>query len=150
MKWLIIGYGNTLRGDDGSGPYLIRQLRQSLPEGQVQLMDSQQLVPEMVEDILQPDIAKVLFVDVKRNQSRPCLLTPVTSPAKDRAVTHQVGPELLLFMAAELYAQRRRGWLLSLRGSHFAHSDQLSRDAKQALEKGVRLIEKLVSAGSGE
>ena len=150
MKWLIIGYGNTLRGDDGCGPCLIDQLRQLLPAGQVQLIVSQQLVPEMVEDIIQTDIAKVLFIDVKRNQSQPCLLTPLTSPVKESSVTHQVGPELLLSLAAELYAQRRRGWLLSLRGSHFAHSDQLSQDAKQALKKAFLLIGKILSTGSGE
>ncbi len=150
MKWLIIGYGNTLRGDDGSGPYLINQLRQSLPEGRAQLIDSQQLVPEMVEEIIQPDIAKVLFIDVKRNQSQLCLLTPLKSPVKESSVTHQVGPELLLSLAAELYAQRRHGWLLSLRGSHFAHSDQLSQDANQALEKALSLIRRILYAGSDE
>ncbi len=144
MKWLIIGYGNTLRGDDGSGPYLIDQLRQSLPEGRAQLIDGQQLVPEMVEEIIQPDIAKVLFIDVKRNQSQPCLLTPLKSPVKESSVTHQVGPELLLSLAAELYAQPRRGWLLSLRGNRFAHSDQLSQDANQALEKALFLIKEMI------
>ena len=37
-KTCLVGIGNSLRSDDGLGPYLIESLRAGLPEGKVDLL----------------------------------------------------------------------------------------------------------------
>ena len=142
--WLIIGYGNSLRGDDGSGPHLVKRLRQRLPESLAQYIVSHQLLPEMVEDMVQPTVTKVLFIDAQRDQRQPVVLTPLRHKDCESSTTHNFGPEALLDLADKLYQQPRPGWLLSLRGSEFNHSERFSSDTHIALEKAYLLVEKLL------
>ena len=59
---LIIGYGNPMRGDDAIGCHAARELEQHFwNDPTVEVMATQQLTPEMVDDILQRDF--VLFLD---------------------------------------------------------------------------------------
>ena len=59
---LIIGYGNLLRGDDAVGcraAYELEQLFRDDPD--VEVIASQQLTPEMADDVAGSDF--VLFLD---------------------------------------------------------------------------------------
>jgi hydrogenase maturation protease len=144
--WLIIGYGNSLRGDDGAGPYFVEQLRRRVPNSAAQFICNHQLLPEMIEDLIQPHIDKVLFIDAKRHQSKPYLMTPVTQNISEtRSITHRHGPEWLLAMAENLYGESRLGWLLTLSGTDFEHGTQLSTSAQQAIDIALPEIEMLIS-----
>src|ERR1044072_3449496 len=58
--FLVIGYGNELRGDDGVGPRVARAVQQlSLPH--VRVLVQHQLTPELAEDISRA--RAVVFVD---------------------------------------------------------------------------------------
>ncbi len=132
--WLIIGYGNSLRCDDGAGPSFVTQLRSRLPESAAQFICEHQLLPEMVEQLARPEIDKVLFVDAKRDQHPPFHFTPLCDQASEsQSVTHQYGPQWLLSMSAALYQQPRQGWLLSLRAVNLDHGEQLSTDTQNAI-----------------
>jgi hydrogenase maturation protease len=59
---LIIGYGNTLRSDDGVGPHVVREIAaQRLPD--VTCVVVHQLTPEMAAQVTLAD--QVLFVDAQ-------------------------------------------------------------------------------------
>jgi hypothetical protein len=59
---LLIGYGNELRGDDGVGPYVAREIdRRDLPG--VRTFALHQLAPELAEEIAGAD--GVIFVDAE-------------------------------------------------------------------------------------
>ncbi len=132
--WLIIGYGNSLRCDDGAGPGFVNQLRSRLPESAAQFICEHQLLPEMVEQLAHPEIDKVLFVDAKRDQQVPFLFTPLCDRAAEtQSVTHQYGPHWLLAMSATLYRQPRQAWLLSLRAVNLDHGEQFSADTRNAI-----------------
>ena len=51
MKPLVIGYGNSLRGDDGAGPYAARLLQNMNDEGGWDIVACHQLTPELAETI---------------------------------------------------------------------------------------------------
>ncbi len=57
---LVIGYGNTLRSDDGAGPFVARALEARVPAG-TRILDAHQLTPEMAIDI--SVATRVVFVD---------------------------------------------------------------------------------------
>lgn len=149
--WLVIGYGNSLRGDDGAGPYFIDLLRRRLSASGAQFIVSHQLVPELVEEMVQPHIRKVLFVDCRRNQAAPYQLTPLVPQSFDASVMHQMDPSSLLFMVEALYQQTRRGWLLSLTGVEFEHTEELSLLTRSATEDAFYIVRQILtsSANSG-
>ena len=53
MAFLIIGYGNTLRGDDGAGRRVVEALADTLPPGAA--VSLHQLTPEWAETISHVD-----------------------------------------------------------------------------------------------
>lgn len=136
--WLIIGYGNPLRGDDAAGPALATQLRDQLAADRARILVVHQLTPELVLELVKPEIAGVLFLDAKRLQGNDLKLVPLTAELDPNASCgHQVSPQLLLGCAEHLYSCQRPGWLLTLRGVDFAFGEELSATATASLAKAV-------------
>ena len=49
-KWLVIGYGNELRGDDGAGIMVARRIAENPPPG-VRSIVARQLTPELADEL---------------------------------------------------------------------------------------------------
>jgi hydrogenase maturation protease len=144
--WLIIGYGNSLRGDDAAGPTFVEALRRNVPDAPARFLCSHQILPEMVEELIQPQIARVLFVDAQRQQA-PYLISPMAAEIPtQRSITHRHDPQWLLAMAEKLYNQPRQGVMLTLAAINFEHGDPLSATTKDAIELALPVIEKLMTA----
>jgi hydrogenase maturation protease len=140
--WLIIGYGNRLREDDGAGPALAELLEKQLCTDQVRVLTAQQLVPELVEELVQPDVDQVLFIDVRRDQANEFCFTPLdTQKIAGCGFGHQQQPETLLFTAQKLYSRSLPGWLLTLPGSSFSFGEQFSSKTRDALDKAPAAIQ---------
>ena len=141
--WLIIGYGNRLRGDDGAGPLLAEKLAGHFSAEQAKVIISHQLTPELALEIAAPEIQQVLFIDAKRQQAVASAITPL-SPDATVSCGHQMPPQLLLQLAAQLYQRPCAGWLLTIAGQQFAFTEQLSDYAKQnsrhAFEQAMSII----------
>ena len=100
---LIIGYGNLVRGDDAVGcraAYELEQLFCDDPD--VKVIASQQLTPEMAEDVAESNF--VLFLDAAVGEEpgtvRRTRVTPEPGPT---GFTHQLTPSALLSAAEQLY-----------------------------------------------
>lgn len=143
--WLIIGYGNPLRGDDGAGSLLAEQLLQQLPADRARVLPVHQLTPELALEIAAPGIDRVLFLDARRGQWEPLILTPLNPAAATGSCGHQLSPELLLQMAATLYGQAPPGWLLTLAASNLDLGDPLSPATAAALPFALRQILGLIA-----
>jgi len=66
VDYLIIGYGNTLRGDDGAGPRVAEVVAGwSLPN--VRAISAAQLTPELAEALAGAEV--VIFVDAQVSQA---------------------------------------------------------------------------------
>ncbi len=143
--WLIVGYGNPLRGDDGAGPLVAERLAARLPEEQFRLVRTQQLMPELALEIAAAEISHVLFIDATRNQIQAVNLVPL-QPAATDSCGHQMSPQLLLELAARLYARTVPGWLLTIGGEEFCYAEQLSAAAQKNCGHGVRRALDLLQA----
>ena len=64
-SWLVIGYGNSLRRDDGAGLLLAASVAADMAAAgePVRLVQVQQLAPELAEEIAAPHVGGVIFVD---------------------------------------------------------------------------------------
>ncbi len=101
---LILACGNTLRSDDGVGPWLAEWAAQRFPaQSDVRILAPLQWTPELAEDIA---LARaVLFVDCAINTAPGQLdLIPITpAPAQPGLATHHLGAPQLLSLAQQLY-----------------------------------------------
>ena len=116
MATLVIGYGNTLRGDDAVGR-LAADTVEAWRLRDVKTLSVHQLTPELAEDIAAAQ--QVIFIDAAANASwQP--LTPATSA---RSLTHHVDPQGLLALASALYGAMPTAYLLTLPAIDFDSRD---------------------------
>ena len=136
---LIIGYGNSLRQDDGAGLKLAALLTLACHRSNVQAkqLQVQQLTPELVLDIAQPDVQAVIFADTRTmaSDTDPWVqIKPLPINEKPGRKTGVVGqyltPETLLLYASALYNRQPPSWLVTVPGSHFDHSHHSQNDQK--------------------
>jgi hydrogenase maturation protease len=145
MKILILGYGNTLRKDDGLGVYAAGALA-SLPlSDAVEVRSCQQLSPELSPLLAQADHA--IFIDAalasigeKPGTINTRILHPRTN--QPSGITHHFGPETLLAMAESLYGHSPHATLFSVTAASFDLEEGLSPEVTSVLPIFVESIKK--------
>ena len=121
---LVIGYGNTLRSDDGAGIALAKKLvAHWLAAGvPAQLHTSTQLLPEMAADIGSTEVEAVIFVDAAaQSSSRGIQYARVEAGPTSPSMGHNLDPLTLLVYTGLLYGHYPKAWLVTIPGFDFAH-----------------------------
>ncbi len=140
---LVIGYGNTLRSDDGVGQHIAWKIAAIGWPG-VRSIATTQLTPELAAEIAQA--TQVIFVDAIVTDAIQCVQTITFSPqavalsAAPGAMTHHATPQGLLGLARSLYGHCPRGVLMSVPGVNFELGETLSRIALQNAAVALQLI----------
>ena len=96
---LIIGIGNTLRGDDGAGVYAAERISPELPDTDVVL--TQELHPELADRIR--EYANVLFIDASLRTRRPVITILDPDAETPHPSSHALSPEGLLSLCRSTY-----------------------------------------------
>lgn len=143
--WLIIGYGNILRGDDGAGYRLAEQLLTVVPADRARVLAVHQLTPELALDIASEDIEQVLFLDIDRHQYKSVVVRRLNLKAATGSCGHQLSPELLLQMAATLYGYMPKGWLLTIAAEQTDFGGSFSASTRTALPEALTVGLRLTS-----
>jgi len=142
---LIIGYGNTLRGDDGVGCYIADCLSERLTNPDVEILSRHQLTPEMVEPISRADL--VIFVDAGLEGIPGEYENYRIVPAGDMSsFTHHTNPASLLAGSKELYGTSPDAVMFSVCANRFNYGEVLSTVVASAVPQVLRKIERLVEA----
>jgi len=124
---LILGYGNSLRGDDAVGPQLATIL------GGIAV---QQLVPELAERLASEE--RVIFIDARTDlPPGEVQMMPVDG---ESASTHWCSPGWLLRLAKEVYGKSPEAILIGIGGESFDLGAPLSEAARQGMEKALAQI----------
>ena len=157
MRALIIGYGNTYCHDDGVALVVINELRrrhgirelQPDEDGLDDLgheIDSimlHQLVPEVVP--VAANYPCVVFVDAHVGTiPEDVRVIRVQEEYRFHAVTHHMGPGMLLSMARETTGLAPSGYLVSVRGENFDFGLGLSDSCRLRVDGAVQNILDLV------
>ena len=145
MKTLILGYGNTLRKDDGLGIYAALALASFTLPGNVETCTYQQLSPELSPLLAQMDHA--IFIDAALASSREkpgTIHTRILQPrtTQPSGITHHFDPEMLLAMAESLYGHAPQAKLFSVTAASFDLEEGLSPEVGAALPVLVENIKK--------
>jgi hydrogenase maturation protease len=145
-RCLILACGNTLRGDDGVGPWLADWAENRFrAEAAVRVLSRQQWAPELAEEIAFAE--SVLFIDCSAESAPGSLqiapVQPATS-AQGRATHHLDAPELLA-LGRELYASLPlQAHLVTIGAGSTGLSEEFSSAVRAALPAACRLIEETV------
>ena len=143
-RTLIIGYGNTLRGDDAIGWRAAEQLAASQPGVGVQIQTHHQLTPELAEPISQADL--VIFLDADCQGAPGRVRCQSLEPAGGRSgLTHHVNPGVLLAMAQQLFGHCPRAFVISVAGASFECGETLSPAVQRALPAVRKLLARLLA-----
>jgi hydrogenase maturation protease len=122
---LILGYGNTLRGDDAFGPRVAELLLGRVQDPSVEILSLHQLTPELMEPLSRAALA--IFIDAAAVGEPGAIverrLDPAAAPA---AFTHHATPEGLLAGARALYGCAPEAVLISVAAADFGLGAELS------------------------
>jgi hydrogenase maturation protease len=139
MKLLVIGYGNTLRSDDGVGPRIAEAIeRMHLPG--VETLVSQQLSPEHAEAISRAE--NVIFVDAAISTADIQIrrLEPVES---SQLLAHSANPHTVLALARNVYGRTPAAWCVTIPALNLGFGERLSELAEHGCAEAVEQILKL-------
>ena len=138
-KVLVIGYGNTLRGDDAAGVHAAELIAKRHPE--IICVRVHQLVPELAEQIAECDI--VFFIDAQKDVTQLNARLVVPSVDADQPRTHFISPESLLALSKLLYQRiPAKAYIVGIPASQFEFSEKLSTQTELAIHQSVAIVEK--------
>lgn len=145
MKTLILGYGNTLRKDDGLGVYAAQALASLTLPDDVEIHTYQQLSPELSPLLAQMDHAVFIDAALTSGKEKPdAIKTRILQPRTSQpgSITHHFDPETLLAMAKTLYGHAPQATLFSVTAASFDLEEGLSPEVTMALPVLVESIKK--------
>jgi len=146
---LIIGYGNTLRQDDGFGWWVAERLIEEPVEG-VQVIACHQLTPDLAEPLSQCRVA--VFVDAREGEPVGELdwETVAATPSASASFTHSAGPAELCLIAQAVYGSApAQAYLLTVKSVHFEHKEKPSPEVEEAIERATVMIRCFVLRTAG-
>ena len=142
-RCLILACGNTLREDDGVGPWLAKWAeKQFASDGCVRVLSRQQWTPELAEDVAHAEA--VIFIDCAANVEAGSLHLAPVSPGSETAgiATHHFGAGELLSLAKEMFgAVPRVSVLLTIGAGSLSLREGFSEAVKAALPRACRVLE---------
>ena len=145
VRCLILACGNTLRGDDGVGPWLAEWAENRFrSEPAIRIISRHQLTPEFAEEIAAS--ASVILIDCSTASAPGSVSAVPVEPAPSAAhATHHFGPAELLALARDLFSSSpREPLLLTIGAGSTGLSEDLSDVVRTALPEACRLLEETV------
>jgi hydrogenase maturation protease len=139
---LVIGYGNTLRQDDGVGPRVAERIEaRHLPGVRTLICD--QLSPEHAEAIAHARVT--VFVDAVVGAPRHVRLQRVKPRATTQLMAHAAEPGTMLALARDVYGPAPQAWLVPIPALRMGFGLDISVTARRGIEDAMRTIERLAS-----
>ncbi|MGD0734276.1 MAG: hydrogenase maturation protease [Terracidiphilus sp.] len=145
---LILACGNTLRSDDGVGPWLADWAEQhfaSQPE--IRVISRQQWTPDLAEDIAHAE--SVLFIDCSVESAPGSIRIQQVQPSESQqglATHHQSAAELLALTHNLYNSEPKNAQLLTIGATNTELGETLSSAVTAALPNACIAIERTVRA----
>lgn len=144
MNFLVIGYGNSLRSDDGAGQIVANKIAESLlPE--VKSLAVHQLTPELAENIAQADI--VIFVDaILTDAENPesVQIQEIEAADLNSSLGHSCDPRSLLAMTQILYGKVVKAYWVLIPAVNFDFGEEFSDVTKRAMIIALSKVKQLI------
>ncbi len=142
QQCLVIGYGNTLRRDDGVGVEVAQTVASMNLPG-VNVITRHQLVPELAEPISKA--SAVIFVDADVAATRHPELRPIQAAPAGQAFAHAANPRSLLALSRDVFGGNPKAWSLAVPVADFSFGFGLSPRSEKGLRAAVKRIQRFVA-----
>ncbi len=138
--FLVIGYGNTLRGDDGLGPRVAEAVAAMNLPG-VRTLACPLLTPELADPISRASL--VLFVDAAVDAPRHVRLRSLQPAASSQIMAHAANPSIILALARDVFGHAPKAWCLTIPAVKFDFGEILSPEAQRGFDQALEKIQRL-------
>ena len=146
IRVLILACGNTLRSDDGIGPWLAQWAEEKFRDDPaIRVVSRQQWTPDLAQDIAQAE--SVLFIDcsIESEPGSVRILEVEPTAAKQGVATHHLGASELLTIARDLYnSQPRHASLLTIGASSTELGETFSDLVLDTIPQACTLLERTI------
>jgi len=143
---LVIGYGNTLRRDDGVGPKVAEAVEALALPG-VRALVRPLLTPELAEAVSRAGV--VIFVDAAVDAPREVQMRRLAPAASSQVMAHAASPATLLALARDVFGRAPEAWWLTIPVEDLALGEELSPLAQRGFERAVEEIKKRAAERRG-
>lgn len=145
-RFLVIGYGNPGRLDDGLGPALAEALERKAIPG-VTVESDYQLAVEDAAQIAEHDV--VVFADAAVAGREPFFVRRVGIRPLEGLGSHTIEPEALMALARDAFGAETRGFALGIRGYEFNEfGERISDRARRNLDAALEFLEARLRSGT--
>ncbi|MGA2166568.1 MAG: hydrogenase maturation protease [Terracidiphilus sp.] len=145
-RCLILACGNTLRSDDGIGPWLAEWAEDRFrSEAGLRVLARQQWTPELAEEIARAE--SVLFIDcsVESTPGSVRIIEVQLAVPTPGLATHHLGAPELLALARELYdSLPRKALLLTVGAGSIELGEEFSEPVLDAIPQACSLLERTI------
>lgn len=144
---LIIGYGNSLRTDDGAGWHAAAQALADKRFQNTRVLQAFQLLPEMAYDIAEADLLILLDARESLNAEPGTITTRTIQPMAEESgiSSHHVTPEALLALTAELGLEVPRAFAVEIAARHFDDGPELTHAVAQMIPTMLDVAASLIA-----
>lgn len=142
LKSLVVGYGNSLRSDDGIGVCVAKTVEKwNMP--QVRSLANHQLTPELAAELAQVDLA--IFIDAcQTNETDTIKLFPLKPSESMVFRSHLSEPQALLSLTKALFSRCPQAWWIIVPGVDFQLGERLSPMAQRGVNSALVQIKNLL------
>ena len=133
LNVLVIGYGSSLRSDDGLGPLVAERLRSIFPNEPVTIISTHQLTFDFAEIISRARC--LILIDAMAGDTPGTITCQQVKPEKTQphSLLHHMEPGALLASTQALYGAVPRAYLWTAAAESFDFGDSLSPAVRRAL-----------------
>ncbi len=140
----MIGYGNTLRSDDGVGQRVAVAVASWALPG-LETIVVHQLTPELAERLVSAEL--VIFVNARQAEIGAAVEISLLEAANSvEALAHASDPRWLLALTEAAYGRRPRAWMLTVPATDFSLGEALSVTARSGANDALGRIAALISS----
>jgi hydrogenase maturation protease len=144
-KCLVIGYGNTLRSDDGVGPRVADTVAEwNLPG--VKTITCGLLTPELADAISQAK--QVVFVDASVEAPREVQLRELRPADSSQIMAHAADPRTLLALARDVFGYAPPARWLTIPAENLGIGEGFSALARKGVEEALAKIREFLEDGT--
>ena len=138
--FLVIGYGNMLRGDDGVGPRVAEAVAALNLPG-VRTLVCQMLTPELADQISQARVA--IFVDAAVDVPNEVQLRKLEPNDSSQLMAHAADPRTMLALARDVFGHAPEAWWLTIPAVNLDFCEELSPETQRGFEEALEKIQEL-------
>jgi hydrogenase maturation protease len=143
---LVIGYGNTLRRDDGVGPKVADAVEALALTG-VRVLACPLLTPELAEPISRARM--VIFVDAAVDTPLEVQRRKLEPAPSSQVMAHAANPATLLALARDVFGHAPEAWLLTVPVAELGIGEALSPLGQRGFELAIEEVKKCAAQCSG-